>query len=141
MSIEKARQVGGDEPLPQAVLELQQLVLGMFLIWDVLEKDYNTQELVERAVLADWSRRNKVGKARAFEALVLQKDQLMDKPWAHYMHCRDFKEEGWVNVLISLPIDNADVLAEIKSVLEARPFKDKEAANEGNAKRKVAPLR
>lgn len=115
-------QIGGDEPLPQALIELQQLALGMFLIWDVLEKHYSNQELTESAALADWSRKHKVSRTNAVQALLMVKERYMSEPWAHYIHCRDFKKEGWFNALLMTPDGNAHVLKQIKSILEGRPF-------------------
>jgi hypothetical protein len=124
MSIQKTMQIGGDEPYPEAVLELQQLALGMFLIWDVLGDDYRSHELVEQATLADWARKHKVDRKTAIEALVAVKERYMDEPWAHYVHCRDFKDEGWANVICFTPKGNADVLEQIKTIAESRPFKE-----------------
>jgi hypothetical protein len=122
MSVQKAMQIGGDEPFPQALIELQQLALGTFLIWDVLEKDYSHQELVETAALADWARKYQVSRTDAVQMLVMVKEKYMSESWAHYIHCRDFKKEGWFNALLMTPEGNADVLKQIKGILEARPF-------------------
>jgi hypothetical protein len=124
MSIQKTMQIGGDEPYPAAILELQQLALGMFLIWDVLGDDYRSHELVEQAALADWARKHGIGRKTAIEALVLVKERYMDEQWAHYIHCRDFKGEGWFNTLCFTPKGNADVLEQIKTIAESRPFKE-----------------
>jgi hypothetical protein len=125
VSIHKTVQTGGDEPLPQALLELQQLALGMFLIYDVLGEHYENQELVERAALSDWAAKHKIRPFRdAIKALVKVKNRYMEEPWAHYIHCRDFKDEGWANVLSFTPHGNQDVLEQINSILKARPFKD-----------------
>jgi hypothetical protein len=124
LSIQKTKQIGGDEPLPPAVLELQQLVLGMFLIWDVLVQYYESKEWVERKVLADWARKHKVPHQTAVEALVMVKNRYAQEPWAHYIHCRDFKEEGWANVLVFTPNGNRDVLEQMRPIMESRPFKE-----------------
>jgi hypothetical protein len=124
MSIQKTRQTGGEEPLPPSILELQQLALGMFLIWDVLGDDYRSHELVEQAALADWARKHKVGRKTAIKALVLVKERYMDESWAHYIHCRDFKKEGWANALIFTPKNDADILEQIRQVIAGRPFKE-----------------
>jgi hypothetical protein len=124
MSIQKTMQIGGDEPYPQAVMELQQLALGLFLIWDVLGDNYTSHELVELAALADWARKHKVGRKTAIEALVAVKERYRDEPWAHYVHCRDFKDEGWANVICFTPNGNVDVLRQIRSVMDSQPFKE-----------------
>jgi hypothetical protein len=125
MAIQKTRQTGDiDEPLSQAILELQQIALGMFLIWDALGDDYHDQEIVEKTVLANWARRNKIGRKTALEALIVTKERFRDQPWAHYIHCRDFKAEGWANMLQFNPKGNQDALDQLIPIMESRPFKE-----------------
>jgi hypothetical protein len=124
MSIEKTRQTGDiDEPTPQPIIELQQIVLGMFLIWDALGDDYIHRDKAEPMVISDWARKHKLGTQSALEALIAIKERFRDIPFAHYIHCRDFKNEGWADVLLFNPKDSQDVLDQIKSVLDSRPFK------------------
>jgi hypothetical protein len=125
MSVQNTMQIGGDEPYPQAILELQQIAIGMLLVWDALGEDYHHRETAEGSALFDWARKHKVSPKTAFEALVIVKQRLRDAPWAHYLHCRDFKGEGWVNVILFSPEGNTDALTQIRSVLDRRPFKDK----------------
>jgi hypothetical protein len=124
MSIHKTMQLGGEGPIPDAIIELQQLVLGMFLIWAALGDDYTNHELVEQAALADWARKYRISRKNAIEALVLVKERYMTEQWAHYLHCRDFKTEGWANVICFTPNGNADMLEQIKTIAEGRPFKE-----------------
>ena len=124
MSIQKTIQQGGDEPYTQALLELQQIALGMFLLWDALGDDYHNRERVEKKVLSDWAIRNKISFQTAVEALIAVKQRFRDEPWVHYLHCRDFKGEGWANMLAFSPHGNQDVLEQITPILKSRPFKD-----------------
>jgi hypothetical protein len=123
MSIQKTMQLGGGEPVPQAILELQQLALGMFLIWDALGDGYTNHALVEQAALADWARKYRINRKHAIEALMAVKQRYMEEPWAHYIHCRDFQAEGWANAVIFAPASNADMFEQIKTIAERRPFK------------------
>lgn len=122
MSIQKTMQKGGEEPLPQSILELQQLALGMFLIWDTLGNDYHSKETVERSLLSDWTWKHKIDKSTAIKLLVMAKERFGTEPWAHYMHCRNFNTEGWANMLLYAPNDNADVLEQIRQIMDSRPF-------------------
>jgi len=124
MSIQKTIQQGGDEPYTQAILELQQLIIGMFLVWDALGEDFNGKEKVERAVLLDWRLKYSLSEQIALEAWLSIKNRFIDEPWAHYVHCRDFKGEGWANMLAFSPHGNQDVLEQITPILKSRPFKD-----------------
>jgi len=122
MSIHKIMQKGGDAPLPQQIIALQQIVLGMFLVWDALGDEYNHKQLAEEAMLADWARQNGVNRKDAIQCLLLAKERFLESPWAHYIHCRNFNAEGWTQTLLFAPDGNADILAQIRLVMEARPF-------------------
>jgi hypothetical protein len=116
-------QLGEEEPYPQWLLELQQIALGMFLVWDTLGDDYTMKALVEEAMLSDWARKHRIEREAAIKCLIMVKERFMEEPWAHYIHCRDFKTEGWYNQLIFQPNGNADVLDGIKNIAAGRPFK------------------
>lgn len=64
MSFEATAQ-SGDIPFTEAEMELQQIALGMLLIWDTLEADYLTRNLAEGSILSDWMRKHNVGPAEA----------------------------------------------------------------------------
>jgi hypothetical protein len=114
-------QTGEGEPLERALIELQQVVLVFFLM-DALGDGYEAREPVEKAILIDWARKHNVSLRTALEELIQTKTKFQDNPWAHYIQCRNFKNEGWVDVLLWVPKNNADVLEQISSLLEKRPF-------------------
>jgi hypothetical protein len=125
MSIQKTRQTGDiDEPTPPSIIELQQIALGMFLIWDALGNEYTNQKTVELAAIDSWAAKHKVSRRQAIEALIAVKERFMDQPFAHYIHCRDFKNEGWADMLAFNPKGNQDVLDQGKQVLDSRPFNE-----------------
>jgi hypothetical protein len=124
MSIQATKQIGGEEPLEPALVELQEVVLGMFLVWDALGDGYEAREAVEKTILMDWARKHKVSKRTALEALIRTKLNFMENPWAHFVQCRDFKNEGWGSVLMMTPRGNAEVLEQISGLLEKRQFKE-----------------
>jgi hypothetical protein len=126
MSIQATMQTGDGEPMERALIELQQVVLGMFLVWDALGDGYEARAAVEKKILIDWACKHNVSFRTALEALIQTKTNFHDNPWAHFIQCRDFENEGWVDVLLLLPKNNAEVLAQISSLLEKRPFKEQQ---------------
>lgn len=124
MSIQKTFQTGDEltEPVPQSLIELQQIVLGFFLVWDALGDDYLRRETVERTVLANWAAKHRIRHRQSIELLVQAKLRFQHEPWAHFIQCRDFNREGWSNALLFNPKDNQDVLDQVKVILDARPF-------------------
>jgi hypothetical protein len=119
------QQTEAGDPMPESLIELQQLAIAMLLTWDVLGDDYRTQFLVEQAALSDWATKHKISRADANELLVLAKERLTDNPFIHYVGCRDFKNEGWVSVFLMKPNGNKDVMGHIEATLKHRPFPEK----------------
>ena len=124
MSIRATMQSGEGEPIERALIQLQQVVLGMFLLWDALGDGYEAREEVEKALLIDWAAKHDVTFGTAVEALIRTKVNFSENHWAHFIQCRDFKAEGWAEILMLLPRGNAEVLEQIGSLLEKRPFKE-----------------
>jgi hypothetical protein len=127
MSIEKTRQTGDiDEPSPPEIVELQQIALAFFMIWDVLDKYYSTsvQRSVELTALLCWASKYNFSRIQAIDLLILVKERFLQQPWACYLHCRDMQNEGYADMLAFNPKGNQDVIDQIKTVLDSRPFKE-----------------
>lgn len=125
MSFESMVQTG-DTPMPECLIELQQLVIGFLLIYDALGNDYSTQGVVESSALCDWAAKYDITRDDAFELLDKAKDRLIKNPWVQYMASRDFEGEGWVTVFLMRPNGNKDILGQIAATLKLRPFPEKE---------------
>lgn len=123
MSIETVKTETADgEPIPTALIELQQIAVGLFLVWDTLEGAFFYQEIAEMAILMDWARKHKIGRAQAMELLEMTKDRLLKNPWFNYVHCRNYEKEGWGEVFMTRPRNNQDALKQIEDVMKNRPF-------------------
>ncbi len=125
MSIIKMMETGGSEegPFPMELVELQQIVIGFFLIWDVLGDDIR-RDALEQLALNAFCRRHKMPWQRAVEMLVMTKERFRDQPFAHLVLARDFKNEGWADVLMWNPDGNRDVIDTFTKMLASRPFKE-----------------
>ena len=131
MSFSTTAQTGTAEPMPEPVLELQQIALAMLLIWDALDKSYENQWFSEELILVNWAQKHKVGQEDAHKALIACKERLCKNPWIHFGACRDFEREGWMSVFLMRPNGNPDILRQIQGALDARPFPNEAAKKEG----------
>ena len=122
MTVQSTWQTGAEEPMPEVLIELQQMVIAFLLLHDAIGEEYVKRNLVEQAALSDWARKHHIGREHALEGLATVKNHLATIPWAHFIHCRDMENEGWINTINLNPDGNEDVLKHINSALTLRPF-------------------
>lgn len=124
MSLQKIIQTGEGDRMPQPLIEMQQISVGLLLIWDALGSEHHgTRNLIETLVITDWANKHGSSATEAFNLLQEFKNRLVDNPWIQFSASRDF-DEGWHSLFFMNPRGNDDIMEHVEAMLKYRPFPD-----------------